>query len=112
MIEFPVFRDDSAIVHDGAQCVIKAFAVMSALVNFDIGEQTKERAAPICTSPCMGVIEALVAFFGEPLMHIAHHLAPYVLLAPIAGARARDGLNVHGTTFFDPVVLARDRRKS
>src|SRR5690348_5319351 len=102
MIEFPVFRDDSAIVHDGAQCVIKAFVIMRALVNFDIGEQTKERPPPICTSPRMSIIEAFVAFFGEPLMHIAHHLAPYVLLGPIAGARTCDWLNVHGTSFFDP----------
>src|SRR5690349_3473376 len=80
-------------------------------MNLDVCEQAEQGSSPIRTAPGVSVVEALISLLGQPLMHVANHLTPDALSGEIAGAKSRNRLDVHRRSLFDPVVLARNRRK-
>ncbi len=44
-------------------------------------------------------------------MQVAHHFEPHLIRVEMAGADARDRLDVRGDAFFDPVMIFGDGRE-
>jgi len=53
----------------------------------------------------MSVVEACVAGLRQAFWHVTNQFEPHALSAELPGLDARDGLDVSGDAFFDPVVL-------
>src|SRR5579883_3308010 len=79
--------------------------------NFDVRYQTEQRAAPIRPPPCVRPVEPLIPRLGQPLPHVANHIAPHLLRLQPPDLRSRDRLDICRASFFDPVMLLGHRRK-
>ena len=63
-------------------------------MDFHVGQQTEERAAPVRPTPGMSEIESAVARLGQPLRQIAHEVGPNLSRLQIAGLHPSDRFDV------------------
>ena len=86
LVQRPLMIDGPALRHDGAQRVLQAFFVARLPANFDIGNQAEHCPAPVRSAPGVRVIQPLVARSRFALVHVAHHVVPYLLGLQLAGS--------------------------
>src|SRR5215470_12409050 len=77
-------------------------------MDFNVGQETKERASPIGARPGVCMVEPLVAGLWKSLMEIPDEFEPHAMSVEVAGADARDRFDVCRKTFFDPMMIVFD----
>src|SRR4051812_45119600 len=86
--------------------------VLRPLSYFDVGEETKDRPAPIGAAPGIGALEPFVPARGLPFARLAQEIAPHRIARNDAGARADDRLEIRGESFFEPAMGRAERGES
>ena len=97
--------DVAAVLENAAQRVLQAEVVCGALADLDVGQQTEQGPAPVGPAPGGGVVQSAIAAPRQPLREPNHEVAPHPFGAQLPGLCARNGLDVGGYPFLDPVVL-------
>ncbi len=110
--QIPIGGNVAARLQDSAERILQPLFVGGALMYFHIGQQAKERAAPIRPAPGRCEIQSAIARCGQTLRKIAHYVRPNLPRGEIANLDARDRFDVGRQSFLDPMVFFGDARKA